>query len=104
MSPWALISILVMVVTGCAAVQARDSNKKWSDGVVVAQNMCASDGSVQHTKDPEGKRVFCGLEELVGTHLPKCICRDEAQAADQRDEAQQYLRDADRARQLLGGN
>jgi hypothetical protein len=84
---------------------ALEANKQqWSEGVIVAMNMCAKDGSFQHTKDPEGHRAYCGQEVLVGTHLPKCVSRYEQQGAQQREESQQYLRDAAHSRELLRGN
>jgi hypothetical protein len=93
-----------VLLTAC--VHEKQANKKqdWSEGVVVAMNMCAKDGSVQHTKDPEGHRAYCGQETLVGSHVPKCICRYEEKAGQQRDESQQYLRDAAHSRELIRGN
>jgi hypothetical protein len=88
-----LLLAVALAVLACTREQVRQSNKKWSDGLVVARNMCASDGSVQHTKDPQGQRIYCGLEEILGSHIPKCVCRDEMQMRDQREEAKQYLRD-----------
>jgi len=82
-------------VLACAQAKVRESNKKWADGMVVASNMCAGDRSVHHTADPEGQRVYCSFEELVGSHIPKCVCRDEMQTPEERTEAQQYLRNAE---------
>ena len=86
------IPILLLPMLACAQAKVRESNKKWADGVVVASNMCSGDRSAQHTKDPEGQRIYCGFEELVGTHIPKCVCRDEMLTPEQRAEAQDYLR------------
>lgn len=98
-----LILLPLALALACAQAKTRESNKKWSDGVVVASNMCARDGSVQHTKDPAGKRAYCALEEIVGSHIPKCVCRDELQVNDEREEARQYMRDASQSRQLIPG-
>jgi hypothetical protein len=100
-------AVTIVLLTAC--VHEREANKEankqqWSEGVIVAMNMCAKDGSFQHTKDPEGHRAYCGQEVLVGTHLPKCVCRYEQQGAQQREESQQYLRDAAHSRELLRGN
>ena len=92
-----MIPILLLLVLACAQAKVRESNSKWADGMVVATNMCARDRSVQHTADPEGRRVYCSLEEVAGSHFPKCVCRDEMQSADQRAEAVQYLREAEQS-------
>ena len=103
--PRIFAAVTVVLLTACATVHEKEANKKqWSEGVVVAMNMCAKDGSFQHTKDAEGQRAYCGQEVLVGTHLPKCVCRYEQQGAQQREESQQYLRDAAHSRELLRGN
>jgi redox-regulated HSP33 family molecular chaperone len=93
-----------VLLTAC--VHEKQANKKqdWSEGVVVAMNMCAKDGSVQHTKDAQGKRAYCGQELLVGSHMPKCVCRYEEQSAQQREESQQYMRDAAHTREVHNGN
>jgi hypothetical protein len=83
----------------CAEAKVHESNKQWTDGKVVALNMCAPDRSAKHTDDPPGQRVYCAIEELVGSHIPKCVCRDEAQAAQQRAEADEFLRQAQKVPQ-----
>jgi len=98
------IPILLLLALACAEARIRESNKKWGNGVVVASNMCAGDRSAQHTADPEGQRVYCGFEELVGSHIPKCVCRDEMRTPEDRAVAQQYLREAQQARQLVKGD
>ena len=94
------MAILLLPLLACTRAQVKESNSKWANGLVVANKMCATDGSVQHTKDPEGMRIYCGFEELVGSHIPKCICRDESDIAYRREEAQQYLRDQAQVAQL----
>jgi len=95
---------IVLLLAGCATISDREaSRKQWSQGIVVATEMCATDGSSQHTKDPEGFRAYCAREEIVGSHLRKCVCRDEGQAVEERDESQQYLRNAAATKQVLGG-
>ena len=89
-----MLEILLLPVLACSQAKIRESNKKWSDGLIVATNLCAHDGTVHASKDPEGQRIYCGLEELVGSHIPKCVCRDEAEIADRRNESQQYFREA----------
>ena len=48
-------------------------------------------------------RVYCALEEITGSHIPKCVCRDEMRGVEDRAEAVQYLREAQQARQLIHG-
>ena len=100
------LSILISFALACAQVKtsAAESNKKWADGVIVANNMCAKDRSSQHTNDKEGQRVYCALEEVLGSHIPKCVCRDEMRSAEDRAQAVDYMRNSEEARQLLKGN
>ena len=99
-----MIPILLLSLFACAQAQVRDSNKKWADGVVVASNMCAKDRSTQHSNDKEGQRVYCALEEMLGSHIPKCVCRDEMRSAEDRAQAVDYMRNSEEARQLLKSN
>jgi len=96
--------LLLALACGCAKKEVRQSNGTWSQGMVMKKDLCSKDRSVQHTNDAPGQRVNCGLEEIVGTHMLECVCRDEAQAAQERAAAQQYMREAAEARQLLMGN
>ena len=96
------IAVLALSTLACSAAKVRDSNDRWSDGVVVANNLCARDQSAQQTNDRGGKR--CQMEELVGSHLPKCVCRNEQNDDRNRNEAQQRLREADQSGQAIQGN
>lgn len=97
------IATLALSSLACSTAKVRDSNDRWSDGVVVANNLCARDHSVQHTNDRGGKPAWCQMEEVVGSHLPKCVCRSE-QNDDVRNQTQQHLREADQSRQVTKGN
>jgi hypothetical protein len=100
------VAASVLLLTACATVAEREAtNKQWSQGgVIVATNMCAQDRSAQHSKDPEGQRAYCALETPLGTHVPKCVCRDENKSVTEREAAQQFLRDEAAARQNIKGN
>ena len=101
-----VVAFSVLLLTACATVAEREASKKqWSDGVIVALNMCAQDHSLQHSTDQEGQRACCG-ETPVGTHVPKCVCHDEGQSALDREQAQRYMRDSQEAHQVVrvGGN
>ncbi len=37
--------------------------------------------------------MICELEEIVGSHYPRCVCRDEQQMIDDRYASQQAIRD-----------
>jgi hypothetical protein len=104
--PRIFLAASVLMLTACATVAEREAtNKQWSEGgVVVATNMCSQDRSVQHSKDPEGQRAYCGFEVPLGTHLPKCVCRDEKKSMGEREAVQQFMRDEAAARQNIRGN
>ena len=106
MSRLLTLPLLLSCALACAQVRASaaQSNKKFADGVIVANNMCAKDHSMQHTNDKEGERVYCALEEVLGSHIPKCVCRDEMRSAEDRAKAVDYMRQSEEARQLLKGN
>jgi hypothetical protein len=93
--------LLLALSCACAKSQVRDSNKTWAQALVMRKDLCTKDRSVQHTDDAPGKRIHCGLEEIIGTHILRCVCRDEAQAAQERAAAQQYMLEAAQARQLF---
>src|SRR4051812_6847670 len=97
------LPILLVLVLGCAQAQVAESNARWADGRIVPFNMCSRSRSIDHSNDPEGQRAYCSLEELIGSHIPKCVCRDESKAAYERANAQQYMRDAEQSRQLVHG-
>jgi hypothetical protein len=91
--------IVLPLLLACAQAQVHESNKKWANGIIVASNLCAGDRSAQHTTDPAGQRVYCAFEELIGSHIPKCVCRDEMRFREERAEAQEWMREASNARQ-----
>src|SRR4051812_8287949 len=74
--------------------QVAESNARWADGRIVSFNMCSRSRSIDHSNDPEGQRAYCSLEELIESHIPKCVCRDESKAPYERANAQQCMRDA----------
>ena len=95
--------VAVILALGCSQARIRESNSQWAQGVVVPMHMCAQNRSTQHSNDAEGQRAYCGLEELLGSHIPKCVCRDEGRTPEERAAAQRYLQEAQQARQLLKG-
>jgi hypothetical protein len=96
-----MLPLLLILSFACAKSQVRQSNNTWLQGMVMKKELCSKNRSVEHTNDAPGKRIHCGLEEIIGTHILKCVCRDEAQAAQERAAAQQYMLEAAQARQLI---
>jgi hypothetical protein len=99
-----LTAACILLFLAACATAAQHDKAQWAEGVIVAMNMCSQDGSAQHTKDPEGNRAYCAREVMVGSHVPKCVCRDEGQTAAEREEVEQYMRNAAAARQVIRGN
>jgi hypothetical protein len=94
-----------LLLSACAPVSKQvEPKKKYGDSIIVARNMCAQDRTVQHSKDREGQRMYCGLEETTGSHFSQCVCRAEEVQTLERDDAQEYLRKAHLAKQNLKGD
>ena len=87
-------AILAMILLAACATTS-SSDRVVSDGVILPSYMCAKRGVAAASKDPVGKRMVCEMEELLGTHMARCVCRDEQQIADDREGSQQALRDAE---------
>jgi hypothetical protein len=101
-----IISVTLMTATLAVTACATDHKPKEraiSGDIVVANALCGGYAVRAATKDPPGERMTCGWEELVGTHVPRCICRDEKQQELDRDMAQQYLRDVEMGRCVSQG-
>ena len=93
LAAWTLASV------GCAH-SPRSAN---SEGVAVAQSLCSGDGSIRVTSGAHGSQIFCGLEEMVGTHIPKCVCRSDASDGD-REIAREAVRSTEQSKQVSRGN
>ena len=87
-----IVMLIGLPVIGCATQQGLGStNRAVSDGVVLPNSMCSKNG-VAASKDAKGDRMICGFEMLVGTHVPKCVCRDEQEILAAREASQAYIR------------
>lgn len=65
----------LVVAVGC---QSRVRKDQMVMGPVILPNgMCAQHGTVSMSKDKDGERMLCELQEQIGTHLPRCVCWDE---------------------------
>ena len=100
--------LLVPLLQGCASTQAANAaaqkKKEWTEGVVVATNFCDPDGKVRvaHIKD-QPQLLDCTLEEILGTHMRKCICHDQTQRQLDHDDSQQFMENAAQAKQVKRG-
>ena len=94
------LSVVAMSVTGCATVE---KDRVVSQGVVLPNSMCAKHGTAAMSNDAPGHRMVCEFEELVGTHLPKCICRDEQQIVADRAASQQAITDMEQHKCVSNG-
>ena len=86
---------LVVATVGCAGARNKYQSVSVSDGVIMPASMCAKRGVAARSKDEPGSGMVCEREELVGSHFPRCICRDEQQVIADRERAQQDARDAE---------
>lgn len=98
-----IVLLIGLPAIACATQQGLGStNRAVSDGVVLPNSMCAKNG-VAHSNDPKGDRMICGFELLVGTHVPKCVCRDEQEALAAREQSQEYIRSLEHGRCASNG-
>jgi hypothetical protein len=100
-----------LLVAACASAPAPKPDKlppevsrKLAEGTVVARNFCRADRIVRYGADSAGQHAACSFEEVTGTHLSSCVCRNEAQSALDQQDAQNYLRDTERSIQNTKGN
>src|SRR5207248_344057 len=86
--------LLVIFAVGAGACSTtRSQERVVSEGVILPNYMCAKRGVSAASNDPMGQRMICEFEELVGTHLPRCVCRDEKQIVADREGSQQNVLD-----------
>ena len=93
---------IATVAIGCSVTPIR-KDRPLSKDVVVANSMCAQHGVVSASNDPVGDRMVCGWEEFVGSHVPKCVCRDEQQVAEDRESSQEWIRVNEHGRCISNG-
>lgn len=88
---------------GLMACATANHDRVVSDGVILPNSMCAKHGVAAASNDAPGSRMICELEELVGSHYPRCVCRDEQQIVADRAEAQQAVRDMEQHKCVSSG-
>src|SRR5215471_4227630 len=84
--------LISFALLSCAGQKVR-KEQVVSEGVVLPTSMCAKPGTVAMSNDEPGKRMVCELQEPVGSHMPKCVCWDEQQIAQNREDAQDMIRE-----------
>jgi hypothetical protein len=105
----AFLAATILTLTACASAPAAKklpaaSVKQWTDGIIVARNFCRHDRTVQYDPEQqEGQRAYCAFEEPTGSNISSCVCRHEMTAAQDRDQAQQFMRDAEQQKQNIRG-
>ena len=95
------LTIFALAVTACATTQSQE--RVVSEGVILPNYMCAKRGVAAASNDPVGQRMICEMEELVGTHLPRCVCRDEKQIVADREDSQQTVLDMEQHKCISNG-
>jgi hypothetical protein len=95
-----VLTTLALSLIACATPPRE---RALSKAVVLPNGMCAQRGVQAASNDPKGERMFCEFEEPVGSHVPRCVCRDEQQAIADRDIAQQYIRDLEHGKCITNG-
>ncbi len=97
-----LIALALLAAMACTSLAERRTRQP-TDGIVMPTSMCARRGEVAASNDAPGNQMMCEVEEVVGSHMPRCICRAEEQIAADRDAAQQARRESE-SKQPLQGN
>jgi hypothetical protein len=59
--------------------------------VDLPMGMCAEQGALTVSAGNPGERMRCELNPVTGTHVPRCICRDEGLIAQQAIGTQQAI-------------
>ncbi|HUJ28600.1 MAG TPA: hypothetical protein VLW85_21405 [Myxococcales bacterium] len=86
-----LLAIAVFLCSACAHV---DESERTAPGAVyMPLSMCAKKGAVAASNDAPGHRMMCEREEPLGSHYPRCVCRDEAAIAADRAATRQGIDD-----------
>jgi hypothetical protein len=97
----ALVIPLISLLFACATPQR---SRQLAKAVVLPNNMCGQKGVAAASNDPKGDRMICEFEEPVGSHVPRCVCRDEQNIIADRENTQQYLRDMEHGACLNNGS
>jgi hypothetical protein len=98
-----LLSFAVLLAAGCSSMQPVHKENMVGTYVQLPASACAEHSTLAMSKGKPGERMVCEMIEPVGSHVPKCLCRDEGLIAQQRQESQDALRAMDPNAQVCGG-
>jgi|SRR5476649_2875181 hypothetical protein len=88
------LAAMLLGASGCAVVVYPVHKEKIVTlPVDLPMDMCADQGVVAVSAGKPGERMVCELHAVTGTHVPRCICRDEGMIAQQTVDTQQLLLD-----------
>ena len=76
----ALVAMAALTAAvGCANPKRQDVRKEMMamGPVILPNEMCAEHGVVSASKDKDGERMICELQNQLGSHIPRCVCIDE---------------------------
>ena len=89
-----VIALLTVALSAIGSATPSGADRQYaSKGVVLPNSMCGPKGTPAASNDPKGARMICEMEDFTGSHVSKCVCRDESALIAGRDESQQYMRD-----------
>ena len=94
-------AVLALSFVACATRPQRE--RQLAKATVLPNDMCAQNRVAAASNDPKGDRMICEFEEPVGSHVPRCVCRDEQNIVADRENTQQYLRDMEHTGCITNG-
>ena len=97
----ALVTV-TLAATACASTR-KTKERAITGDIIVANSMCGANGTTAHTNDAPGDRMICAFEEPIGSHMAQCVCHDEKRLAEDRENGQAFMRDAEHGRCLSNG-
>jgi hypothetical protein len=87
----ALAVAAILVAVGCSRFGVRKEMMAMGP-VILPSQMCAVHGTVSMSKDKEGERMLCEMQEQLGTHISRCVCVDEGFSDRERELAMEQMR------------
>jgi hypothetical protein len=87
-----LASAVLLAGTACQSAKPVRKEKIFGVPIVMPTAMCPELGTVAVSLGEEGERMVCEMQVPLGTHLPRCVCRDEGMMAQQKEDTDPLLR------------
>ncbi|HEX4382767.1 MAG TPA: hypothetical protein VH083_07455 [Myxococcales bacterium] len=82
--------LAIVILAGCSTAAVRKDTIV-DLPVVLPLYMCPQPGTVATSLGDVGERMVCERQLPIGSHLPRCVCRDEGFIAQQTAETQDLL-------------